>query len=248
MPILREFERRLEGLVEGLFASAFRGGLQPVELAKRIMRDMDAGKTVGVNEVWAPNHFSFELSRSDFDRFEQAEGALAAELHRVVRDHAMERGWGLLGPPETEFRVDESLGRGRFRCDASIVEGADRMDPIPTPVAPGAVPVAPAGTPGAPHGVDASLLVLDEGVVERTIRIRKEIVSIGRLPECDVVISDPGASRRHAEIRLEAGTYVVRDLGSTNGTIVNGEITPSHELRSGDRITIGTTELEFRAG
>jgi hypothetical protein len=250
MPILRDFERRLEGLVEGLFASAFRGGLQPVELAKRILREMDAGKTVGVNEVWAPNHFSFELSRSDFDRFQQAEGALASELERVVRDHAVERGWGLLGPPEMELRVDESLGKGRFRCEASIVEGPDRMDPIPTPVAPGGVASFADGPrpPGSTAGVEASLLVIDEGIVGRTVRIRKEVLTIGRLPECDVVISDPGASRRHAEIRHDGDAYVVRDLGSTNGTIVNGEVTPSHVLRSGDRITIGTTELEFRTG
>jgi Protein of unknown function (DUF3662)/FHA domain len=250
MPILRDFERRLEGLVEGLFASAFRGGLQPVELAKRVLREMDAGKTVGVNEIWAPNHFSFELSRSDFDRFEQAEGALASELERVVREHAVERGWGLLGPPEMEFRVDESLGKGRFRCEASIVEGVDRMDPIPTPVArDGAAPLADGPQPPrSPAGVDASLLVIDDGVVQRTVRIRKEVVTIGRLPECDVVISDPGASRRHAEIRHDGSSFVVRDLGSTNGTLVNDEAVSSHVLRSGERITIGETELEFRTG
>jgi hypothetical protein len=87
LPILRDFERRLEGLVEGLFAATFRGGIQPVELAKRIMREMDAGKTIGVNDVLAPNHFVLRLSQPDFDRFEQAEGALARELERVVREH-----------------------------------------------------------------------------------------------------------------------------------------------------------------
>jgi hypothetical protein len=240
---LRDFERRLEGLVEGLFASAFGGGLQPVELAKRVLREMDAGKTVGVNEIWAPNHFAFDLSRPDFDRFEQAEGALGSELQRVIRDHAVERGWGLLGPPQTEFRVDERLGKGRFRCEASIVEGPDRMDPIPTPVPPAGAEGVP---PPAERSVNASLLVLEGGRPERTVRLGREIVTIGRLRDCDVVLADPGASRRHAQIRHENGEYVLRDLGSTNGTIVNGVVTPSHALREGDRITIGATELEFR--
>ena len=103
VPILRDFERRLGGLVEGLFAKTFRSGLQPVELAKRVLKEMDAGRTVGVNEVWAPNHFAFHLSPDDATRFEQAEAALVAELKSVVRENASERGWGLVGPPEVEF-------------------------------------------------------------------------------------------------------------------------------------------------
>jgi hypothetical protein len=240
MPILRDFERRLEGLVEGLFAKTFRGGLQPVELAKRILREMDAQKTVGVNEVWAPNHFVFHVSRADFDRFEQAEGALARELERVVRDHAAERGWGLVGPPHIELVVDEHLSKGRLRCEASLAEGEERMDPIPTPVP------TPVSSSAAPQDADAALMVLEEGRVGRTVRVRKELVTIGRLPECDVVISDPGASRRHAEIRHHAGSYRLSDLGSTNGTLVNGDVVSAHELRDGDRITIGNTVLEFR--
>ena len=239
MPILRDFERRLESLVEGLFAGTFRGGIQPVELAKRIMREMDAGKTVGVNEVLAPNHFALRLSRADFERFEQAEGALARELERVVREHATERGWGLVGPPQIEFEVDEHLGKGRLRCDASLSSTAHSSDPVPTPVEP---PVAPAAEP------HAALIVLEDGRPGRTVHIRRGVATIGRLPECDVVVSDPGASRRHAQIRYENGAYVVSDLGSTNGTLVNSEPVRSRELRDGDRITVGTTVLEFRRG
>lgn len=243
MSILRDFERRLEGLVEGLFASAFRGGLQPVELAKRILREMDAGKTVGVSEIWAPNRFVFELSQPDFDRFQQAEGALVIELQRVVREHAMERGWGLVGPPEIAFEVDEQLGKGRMRCVASLVEGPDRVDPIPTPVGPGV------GAGGGGGAADAALLVLEEGRVGRSVRIRREVVTVGRLPECDVVVADPGASRRHAQIRHQDGSYVLTDLGSTNGTLVNNEfVNGSRALQQGDRITIGNTVLEFRSG
>jgi hypothetical protein len=226
VPILHDFERRLGGLVEGLFAKTFRSGLQPVELAKRILREMDARKTVGVRDIWAPNRFVFSLSAVDAERFEQAEQVLAAELAQVVRDHATERGWGLVGPPTVEFVVEPRLKKGEFRCDAELVEGEERVQP------------APAG---------GASLIVGEGDARRTVRLGS-VATIGRLPECEVAIADPGASRRHAQIREQSGVYTLTDLGSTNGTRLNGQTVQSRELADGDRITIGTTVLEFRRG
>jgi hypothetical protein len=217
-------------MVEGFFATAFRSGLQPVELAKRILREMDAGKSVGVKGVWAPNHFVFTLSSEDAERFQQVEGALVGELKQVVRDAAAERGWGLVGPPEIEFRTDDSLGRGQFGCEATLVEGEPEPAPAPSTA-----------------GGEAVIVLLEEGQEARTYQLHKQSVAIGRLPECDIVISDPGASRRHATItREDSGDYVLTDLGSTNGTIVNDEPVGEHVLSDGDRITIGNTVLEFR--
>ena len=217
-------------MVEGFFATAFRSGLQPVELAKRILREMDAGKSVGVKGVWAPNHFVFTLSSEDAERFQQVEGALVGELKQVVRDAAAERGWGLVGPPEIEFRTDDSLGRGQFGCEATLVEG----EPEPAP--------APSATGG-----EAAIVLLEEGHEARTYQLHKQSVAIGRLPECDIVISDPGASRRHATItREDGGEYVLTDLGSTNGTLVNDEAVQERTLLEGDRIGIGGSVLEFR--
>jgi hypothetical protein len=229
LPILRDFERRLEGLVEGVFAKTFRSGLQPVELAKRLIREMDADKTVGVHGVIAPNHFEFSLARVDGERFEQAEKALVQELKQVVRDAAAERGWGLIGPPEVEFEIDDDRKKGEFHCEASFVEGEDRVAP-------------------APPGGGASLVVRDDGAEPRTVRLTGQVTTIGRLPQCEVVVHDPGASRRHAQIRESGGTYTLMDLGSTNGTQLNGQTVQSRELQDGDRITIGTTVLEFRRG
>lgn len=241
MSILRDFERRLEGLVEGTFARAFRGGLQPVELAKRVLREMDAGKTVGVNEIWAPNHFVFLLSPADHSRFAGAEQTVSEELATVVRTRASERGWGLVGPPEFAYTVDEDLGKGRLKCEATLVAGEDRI--VPSATATGSMTAA-----AAPRGGVVSLLILEPGKPGRTVRVSKDAVTLGRLPECDVVIADPGASRRHAQIRLLDGGYVVSDLGSTNGTLVNDRPVDSHQLADGDRITIGTTVVEFRGG
>ncbi len=230
MSILRRFERRLESLVEGLFASAFRSGLQPVELAKRIMREMDAGKTVGVREVWAPNRFVIVLSEEDARRFEGAEQALAQELARVVRETARERGLGLVGPPEVRFQVDAGLSVGRFRVEPSFAEG---------PVDEG-LP-EPAAEPAA------SLVLLEEERAVGTYPLGTS-TTIGRLPDCDVVLPDPAVSRRHARIVRRGDAYVLSDLGSTNGTLVNGEPVSERELRDGDRITIGAIVLEFRGG
>jgi len=227
VPILRDFERRLGGLVEGFFATTFRSGLQPVELAKGMMREMDASKTVGVKEVWAPNRYVFTLSESDAQRFEQAEQALVGELKQVVREAAVERGWGLVGPPEVEFEVDPDLGKGRVGREATVVEGEEELAPQPA------------------VGERGSLVRLADGV---STALAKPSITIGRLPECDVVVDDAGASRQHARIRRTEGGFVLTDLGSTNGTMVNGQPIQEHVLEHGDRITIGETELEFRSG
>jgi hypothetical protein len=226
MPILRDFERRLGSLVEGFFATTFRSGLQPVELAKRVMREMDANKTVGVHEVWAPNRFSFTLSEDDADKFEQAEQALATELKRVVRETAAERGWGLVGPPEIEFVVDDGLRRGRFEIEASFVEGEEELAPL--------------------AGGQATLTLFEGGRPSRTYALAKPVVTLGRIPESDIVVNDPGASRQHARISSADGEFMLADLGSTNGTLVNDQVIRERVLADGDRITIGETVLEFR--
>jgi D-serine deaminase-like pyridoxal phosphate-dependent protein len=227
VPILRDFERRLEGLVEGLFAKTSRSGLQPVELAKRLMREMDARKVVGLRGVVAPNHFVFSLSPADGAQFEQAEQALVSELQQVVRDAAGERGWGLMGPPEIELEIDDAVGRGQLRVAATLVEGQEQVAP-------------------APAGTGATLLIHEGGNAPRTVRIGGGTATIGRLPECEVVVHDPGASRRHAQLREQQGTWTLTDLGSTNGTQLNGQTVQQRAMVDGDRITIGTTVLEFR--
>lgn len=226
MPNLRDFERRLGGLVEGLFSKTFRSGVQPVEIAKLILREMDSGRAVGVSEVWAPNRFEVSLSEADAERLRQVESALVTELKQVVRDNASERGWGLVGPPEIELVADPGLKKGDLSCVASLVEGAEKVEPV-----------APGGR---------ASIVVHEDDEARTVPLRGEVVTIGRLPDCDVVLKDKGASRRHAQIRDKDGVFTLTDLGSTNGTRLNGQTVQSRRLEDGDRITIGVTVLDFR--
>jgi Protein of unknown function (DUF3662)/FHA domain len=241
LSILRDFERRLEGLVEGFFAKAFRSGLQPVELGKRALREMEAGHTIGVREVWAPNHYTFTLSDADLERFSQAEQALASELRQLVRDGAKERGWRLVGPVEVVFESDPKLGRGEFRCAATFVEGPDR----PMTGEMERVRAEEAVSGGESRG-PGTLRLLENGHAVETFELDKDVATIGRLKESDIVLTDPGASRRHAEIRRTPDGYVLVDLGSTNGTTVNERSVSEQPLSEGDRITIGRTVLEFR--
>jgi FhaA, N-terminal domain/FHA domain len=235
VPNLRDFERRLGGLVEGLFSKTFRSGVQPVELAKRLIKEMDAGRTVGVKGTWAPNRFEFYLSKEDAERFEQAEAALAAELQNIAKENADERRYGLVGPPEVEFFMDVELKKGDFGCVGSLVEGEQPAAPV-------------AGSATTRTAARAGSLTIHEQGTERTVVLDHDVVTIGRLPECDVVVKDKGASRRHAQIKIKDGRATITDLGSTNGTRLNGGTIQSRELSDGDRITIGTTVLEYRGG
>jgi hypothetical protein len=230
MGVLRNFESRLERGIEGFFKAAFRSGLQPIELAKRILREMEANKTVGVREVWVPNRYTLVVSEEDRERFKGAEGALIRELENVVTDGARENGWGLVARPEVVFETDGNLKRGDLLVQGELTEatGPPRTDERQA---------APA------RGVGAVLILAGDG---QQWSLDRERSVIGRLSGSEVEIQDPGASRRHAEIRREGEDYVVVDLGSTNGTLVNDTPVSHATLEDGDRITIGRTVLEFR--
>ncbi|HZN14057.1 MAG TPA: DUF3662 and FHA domain-containing protein [Acidimicrobiales bacterium] len=212
---LQQFERRLERIVEGVFAKAFRSGLQPVEVGRRITREMDLGRTVGVRGVIAPNHFTITIDPSDHERFTSYEEALVRELADAAREHARDEGYRFLGPVTVELET-AAVGPGVFQLVAEVREG------------PG----------GGPH---ASLVSADGSRVD----LGEDPVTIGRLDDCEIQLSDKNVSRRHAEIRREAGGFVVVDLDSTNGTKVNGARVKRRDLVEGDEVTVGATTLRF---
>ena len=156
MGILRDFERRLEGAVEGLFARAFRSGVQPVELGKRLVREVEDGRTVGVNRVYVPNVYVYELSPGDRERFADYEVALAQELAALAVDTARERDWAMLGPARIEFETADDLEVGRFRLGSRVEADEQERDYAAARAArPGAArrsaptpPCSPASAPG----------------------------------------------------------------------------------------------------
>lgn len=233
MGVLRNFESRLERGIEGFFKAAFRSGLQPVEIAKRILREMDTAKTVGVKEIWVPNRYVLAISPADRERFANMEGALIRELENVVAEGAKEKHYGLVARPEVVFETDDGLKRGDLAVSAELSE------------APGPQTDQQPATP-ATTGTATARLVL-EGAGD-TWPLESERNVIGRLSGSEIEIQDPGASRRHAEIRRDGEDYLVVDLGSTNGTLLNDAPVAEATLEDGDRITIGRTVLEFRRG
>jgi hypothetical protein len=214
---LQRFERRLERLVEGTFSKAFRGGgLQPVEIGRRVGREMDAGRTLGVRGTVAPNRFTVWLSADDLERFAGFHEALARELADAAREHGRDEGYTFEGMIEVSLVLAEDAKRGDLRIDAEIVGGG--------------------------RGTTSTLVLPDGG----RIALGEEPTVIGRMPECAVPLSDPQVSRRHAEIRRDDFGFRVVDLGSTNGTQVNGVVVKDHLLEDGDVIVIGATSLRYQ--
>jgi Protein of unknown function (DUF3662)/FHA domain len=243
--VLRNFESRLERGIEGFFTKAFRSGLQPVEIAKRILRAMEAEKTVSVREVWVPNRYVLSVSAEDRQRFENMENALRRELENVVTEGARERGYGLVARPEVVFETDEGMKRG----DLLVAPEFSEETGPPSVEVPAQQPVGSApASPSAEGGPSARLVQVDGAAGGGEWTLDRDQQVIGRLQGSDIEVQDTGASRRHAEIRRQGGDFVIVDLGSTNGTLVNDSPVSEHTLENGDRITIGRTVLEFRRG
>ncbi len=217
--VLKGFERRLERLVEGVFARAFKSDLRLVELGRRLVRAMDTQRTVGVDgRLAAPNDFTVHLSPEDHAQFAEIEDGLVRELCDAAREHARDEGYTFLGPVSVRIEVDERQATGTFELTARFR--------------------------AAEGGAGPGSLVLPDG---RRVSLGEKVATIGRLSECDVVLSDSNVSRRHAEVRPSGTGYVLADLGSTNGTRINGALVKERVLSDGDEITVGSTRLRFEA-
>jgi len=213
---LQQFEERLERLVEGTLAKPFRSNLQPVEIGRRLTREMDLHRRVGVRGLIAPNAFAVTLSPADVRRFSNFIEALSRELSDAAREHARIEGYSFVGPVEVEIFEGSGLKAGRFTVTAEVRESED--------------------------GGFLAELVLPDG---RRVTVGSKPLVIGRLPECDVVLADSNVSRRHAEVQRRGDGVFVTDLGSTNGTKVNGAPVREQLLSSGDEISVGSTKLVF---
>jgi hypothetical protein len=180
------------------------------------------------------------MGPQDYERLAPLEAKLVEELEIFVGEVARQREWALPDSPRVSFATDERLAPGEFRVAADAV-ALER--PVPRRSTPRTSPrvdvedEAPSAQP--------CLVLLDDDQVVRTIPIGRR-ARIGRQADNDLVLTDPGVSRHHAEITSERGTCTLRDLGSTNGTLVNGTRVSEHALRDGDRIQIGSSVVEFR--
>jgi hypothetical protein len=249
MSILRDFEKRLEGAVEGFFARAFRSGLQPVELAKAVQRYPANYQQVGLDGIIVPNVYRFVLSPEDLERFGGYVTALQRELADVVRRTADEEGWSLKGPVRIEFQEGEHVRVGTYELRGKIEAREQAPRPAEQPARPARArsddaeaELAATRVMDARPAATAILHVLGGSSAPK--RLTGE-TTIGRLPECDVTLPDSSVSRMHAKITRNGTGWTITDLGSTNGVKVNGERVHRAELSNGDRVELGTVKLAF---
>ena len=227
--MLQRFENRLEQAVSGAFAKAFRSAVQPVELAAALQREVDnSAQILSRNRRLVPNSFTIELSPVDFERLQPYSHTLTEELIEMLREHADEQHYVFAGPVAIEFGQEEDLVTGRFRVRSHAI----------AQVVPSAADTSSARAASVTLEVNGS-----------SHPLRPPGAVVGRGTEADLRINDPGISRRHAQFRVTSGrvpTVSVADLGSTNGTVVNGQRVGEAELSDGSTVRLGNTDLVVR--
>jgi len=241
--VLNDFERRLEGAVEGFFARAFRSGLQPVELAKGVHRYVEDYQHVTEDGVVVPNLFRFTLNPKDVQRLTTFGDQLAQELARVVVRTAQERHWQLRGPVLVKLQEDASVAFGTFGLTGrvEVVEGEDAAPEAAAAPAPGPGP-APRpilGDRGRPR-----VRVVSGGRTQEVELTGARVVA-GRMADTGIPLDDATVSRHHAAFVRRGDAWWVVDLDSTNGTLVNGVASAEQQLRAGDRVELGEAVVEF---
>ena len=225
---LQRFEQRLEQMISGAFARAFRSAVQPVEIAAALQRECDNNAQIlSRDRRMVPNAFHVELSQTDLDRLSTYESAMAKELVDQLQDHADSQGYVFTGPVKLDFEPADDLTTGRFRIRS---EAQARVTGTTTHTQ-----------------VRRARALLDVNGTQHPLQPPGLV--IGRGTEADVRINDPGVSRRHVEFLVSGGDDLlveVQDLGSTNGMLVDDRKVPRATLRDGSRVKVGNTTMTVR--
>jgi pSer/pThr/pTyr-binding forkhead associated (FHA) protein len=268
---LKSLETTIANLVEGGFGRLFRTEVRPIELARKLAREMDEHRTASVSRVYAPNEYSVWLSPEDRVRYEGVEHEVIDELCAYLLEHARREDLILASPPLIVFHTDEDLSLGEFGIQARLVRAPEQHGGQPRSAVDALSPPDLSARDDDEHGQTmiystsartrrAGGGLIQEAAAPRATRAllvvggRRLIVpprgaTIGRSRDCDIVLDDSGASRRHAEISPQAEGWELRDLNSTNGVRVNGRaVNGLQTLRQGDRVEIGSTEIVFELG
>ena len=250
MSVLRSIENKIASLVEGTFSRAFRSEVRPVEIARRLAREMEEHKSFSVNRTYVPNEYRVYLSPRDRDRFASYEEALATELGGYLLEHSRRERFAMLSKPVIQFETDTRLGLGEFGIQTRVVQPGQEAGeaPVPQEESGRTMIYSTAGRVAEPleerarvHQQNALLMIDGKRMI-----VGPAGVTIGRSRQSDVVIDDPNISRQHAEIRPRGGSWVLTDLGSTNGSCINGRrIDHPEVIKPGDEIEIGTSVIRF---
>ncbi len=260
MGFLKHIEKRMESLVEGVFGRAFRRQIHPVEIAKGLTKQMDEGRMVSISRTYAPNDFTVHLSREDSESIRAYQASLNDELIQYASTHAENKNYHLMTPPRIRFETEDSLRFGEFGVTAKLTGGDGPREK--------GAPQDTSGQTRIFRTEESSGGQIDQGTATisadeaRRHGLAREIVevvlgdekhplegrgpwSVGRSQENDIVINDPNVSRRHARISRADGGFVVEDLGSTNGTLLDGAPIDRERIEGGDELTFGQSTARF---
>jgi Protein of unknown function (DUF3662)/FHA domain len=253
MTVLRNIEAKIESLFEGVFGRAFRTNVQPVELARKLVKEMEDHRVISVSRLYVPNEYTVYLSPPDREQFESYEESLIGELQDYLAENARREKYVMLSPPKVLMETDEDLEVGEFGIATRMSQGGRQMTPdeMPAPEVEAGATMVYKPKPVETEAVSAEELGLEREVATlnwegRRLELTKRRVVIGRSKDADVQVSDANVSRRHAEVRQEGAAHWVVDLDSTNGTEVNGRQLKRAKLRPGDTITVGSTDVVFQ--
>ena len=251
MSVLRNLESKIAGLVEGTFSRAFRSEVRPVEIARKLAREMEEHKSISLSRTYVPNEYRVYLSPSDRERFRDYEEALASELSGYLLEHARREQLALMSRPVVTFETDDLLGLGEFGIQTRAIrpEHVDEEVEAPPAEESGRTMIySTAGRVAEPleeraRARQQTALLITDG---KRLVVGPGGATIGRSRQCDVMLDDPNISRTHAEVRPRGGSWVVTDLGSTNGSRLNGRrLDTSEVLKPGDELELGTSRLTF---
>ena len=239
MSVFREFEKKLEGIFEGVFLRAFRSGVQPVEIGKKLVREAEANKSIGVaSRVYVPNRYRVGLSPRDYSRFESYQMVMATELENLIIKYVQDKRYVVFDRPRVSLVEEERLREGEFSISVAL-DGEPSEEPDIPRTASGIIPRDPGPGP-------ASLEMLDSGTDAPRFELDRDQVLVGRTTSNDIILHDPKVSRVHARFERNGDTYTVVDLDSTNGTWINERRINEAVLSNNDIIRVGTVRLLFR--
>lgn len=262
MSVLKKLEEKIQGLFEGGFGRAFKSPVQPVELARKLVKEMEDNKVISVSRVYAPNEYSLFLAPEDYEHFEAYEEQLKADLADYLIEHARKDKYELLSRPIVIIKTDEDLVVGEFGIATRMVSAPGPAAPEYPAIDPQLEPepalgqttvyrtaAQPDGTMAVSAGEAREMGLTRECITllagDLAYEVTKRVVLIGRSRQCDLVLADPNVSRRHAELRQRGNDYLIVDLDSTNGVEVNGQKVKTKVLQNGDLINLGTMRVRF---
>jgi hypothetical protein len=236
MSALSRFEQLMEQMVEGSVARLFRSPVQPVEIARRLERAMESQQSISVKRVIVPSFYKAYLHPADFAVFQPVRAELEQEMATYLSDLAQERSFSMLEHPRVLLAEDPAVSKRSIQVVAEMTaSGAAETTQV----------MAPA-MPAQPVRKNHALLLLQTPGGPQPIPVESTALSLGRGLGNDVILEDTRVSRHHAQLRYRQRRFWVTDLGSTNGTFVNGERVSETALRDGDLISLGGLELTFR--